>query len=174
MIIRNPVYIKEVRASNRSHRQISVFLIFNGLLAIAGLYVLGKIIRGMNQEDVVNYSMILQLYMILVTMECSMLFLVLPGLIAGIYFWWNSVCGYFDQHWRNVHLILLYCKCRDLFFCLGKSFPGIGDCFILIFIFCYRRNAVNQSAHANFGIGIRCCFGYGRTGHSMVSLFSSV
>ena len=83
MIIRNPVYIKEVRANNRSHRQISVFLIFNGLLAIVGLYVLGKIIRGMNQENVVNYSMILQLYMILVTMECSMLFLVLPGLTAG-------------------------------------------------------------------------------------------
>lgn len=83
MMIRNPVYVKEVRANNRSNRQISIFLIFNGLLACIGLYVLGKIIWGMNQEDAVNYATILQLYMILVTVECSMILLVLPGLTAG-------------------------------------------------------------------------------------------
>ncbi len=83
MTLRNPVYIKEIRTGNRSYRQVSVFLIFNGILAVVGLYVLGKMISGMRWNAAVDYSMVLQLYTILSILEFGMLQLILTSLAAG-------------------------------------------------------------------------------------------
>ena len=117
MIIRNPVYIKEIRVSNR------IFLIFNGLLAIMGLYVFGKIIRGMNQNDMVNYSMILELYRILVTMECGMILLILPGLTAG------SISG---ERERRTFDSMVGSMLSPLSIILGKLMSVMATVFILL------------------------------------------
>mgnify|MGYP005798351403 CR=1 FL=1 len=123
MIIRNPVYVKEVRVNNRSYRQTSVFLIFNGLLAAVGLYVLGKIIGGMNKESAVNYSMILQLYTIISTLECCMLLLIVPGLTAG------SISG---ERERQTFDSLVGTAMTPVSIILGKLMAVMGTVFLLL------------------------------------------
>lgn len=123
MIIRNPVYVKEVRVNNRSYRQIGVFLIFNGLLAVVGLYVLGKIIGGMNREAAVNYSMILQLYTIIIILECCLVLLIVPGLTAG------SISG---ERERQTFDSLMGTAMTPASIVLGKLMAVMGTVFLLL------------------------------------------
>lgn len=78
-MIRNPVYEKELRMTYRSIRIIAIIMIFNIILALVGISRLSYIINDMHFNGSAEYSAMLQLYILIATIEFLLLILIIPG-----------------------------------------------------------------------------------------------
>ncbi len=78
----NPVYEKEVRIIYRSIRVLALIIVFNIILALVGINRLSYIINNIHFNGSAEYSAMLQLYILITTIEFCLLVLIIPGQTA--------------------------------------------------------------------------------------------
>ena len=82
-MFRNPVYEKEIRSTYRSVRILAIIVIFNIILALVGISRLSYIVNDMHFNGSAEYSAMLQLYIMIATIEFLLLVLIIPGQTAA-------------------------------------------------------------------------------------------
>ncbi len=82
-MFRNPVYEKEIRSTYRSIRILAIIVIFNIILALVGISRLSYIVNDMHFNGSAEYSAMLQLYIMIATIEFLLLVLIIPGQTAA-------------------------------------------------------------------------------------------
>lgn len=81
-MFRNPVYEKEIRSAYRSVRILAIIVLFNVILALVGISRLSYIINDIHFNGSAEYSAMLQLYILIATIEFLLLVLIIPGQTA--------------------------------------------------------------------------------------------
>ena len=139
----NPIYAKDSLIANRSVRNIVIILFYNLILSIFGFaFLLGET-RETMASRVMNYSEMLNLYIIFSTVELGLLILVVPGLTAV------SVSGEREQ---NTLDMLLVSQMRPMRILLGKllsvlemvALMIISNCPVMIMTLAYGGIRVRE------------------------------
>ena len=81
--IKNAVIFKEVTLTMKHNKTILVITIFNALLALAGLVVVGAFALSAAAVSAISYTAILWIYIGFVAAECLIIAFVVPALTAG-------------------------------------------------------------------------------------------
>ena len=80
----NPIYLKEIKEGVRTKKLALILLLFNGLLALFGLFFFYVIFdAGSRYSGRINYSDILSIYSVIVAVEFALVLFTVPGLTAG-------------------------------------------------------------------------------------------
>lgn len=82
-MFKNPVYMKEVKSSSRSTRTIITILAFDAILAFAGLISISSVSSHATHSGSIDYSAMLELYILIATVEFILLLLIIPGLTSS-------------------------------------------------------------------------------------------
>ena len=139
----NPIYTKDSLIANRSVRNIVIILFYNLILSIFGFaFLLGET-REAWVSGSMNYSEMLNLYIIFSTVELALLLLVVPGLSAV------SISGEREQHTLDM---LLVSEMRPMRILLGKllsvlemvALMIISNCPVMIMTLAYGGIRVRE------------------------------
>ncbi len=75
--------MKEVKSSSRSTRTIITILAFDAILAFAGLISISSVSSHATHSGSIDYSAMLELYILIATVEFILLLLIIPGLTSS-------------------------------------------------------------------------------------------
>lgn len=125
MIRINPVYRKELKQTARMKKVVVLIVIFNSLLALFGLFSFFFTFKGANQlGKAVNYSDILNIYVIITGIEFVLILFITPGITAG------SIAGEREKQTLD---ILLSTTMTPYSIIRGKLFASINIMLMLSF-----------------------------------------
>ena len=80
----NPIYLKEIRIGVRTKKAAIILLLYNGLLALFGLFFFYVTFdAGSRYTGRINYSDILSIYVVIVAVEFALVLFTVPGLTSG-------------------------------------------------------------------------------------------
>ena len=80
----NPIYLKEIKIGVRNRRSVIILLLYNGLLALFGLFFFYVTFdAGSRYTGRINYSEILYIYAVIIAVEFALVLFTVPGLTAG-------------------------------------------------------------------------------------------
>ena len=80
----NPIYLKETRIEVRTRKTAIILLLYNGLLALFGLFFFYVTFdAGSRYSGRINYSDILIIYAVIVAVEFALVLFTVPGLTSG-------------------------------------------------------------------------------------------
>ena len=139
----NPIYAKDSLLANRSVRNIVIILFYNLILSIFGFaFLLGET-RIARQSGTMNYSEMLNLYIIFSTVELGLLIFLIPGLTA------ISISGEREQHTLD---LILVSEMRPMRILLGKlmsvlemvALMIISNCPVMIMTLAYGGIRVRE------------------------------
>ncbi|MBQ8639086.1 MAG: ABC transporter permease [Lachnospiraceae bacterium] len=79
---KNPVYEKELWSANRSAFFALAIMAYHAIMAVIALAVFSNMLSVIREQGQGNYSLMLQMYLILAMVECMLVICIIPG-IAG-------------------------------------------------------------------------------------------
>ena len=119
----NPVYLKESKTSSRTVKTAVIILLFNGVLAAVAFLNLYSMVESLRYTGEVQFSSMLELYMLIAEFEFAMLLLVMPALTSG------SISG---ERERQTLDLLLSTNMRPRQIIIGKLLSALEVASILI------------------------------------------
>ncbi len=116
----NPIYLKELRIAVRSKKAPIILLLYNGLLALFGLFFFYVTFdAGSRYTGRINYSDILSIYTMIVSVEFALVLFTVPGLTAG------SISGEREKQTLDILLTTTLTPMEIIMGKLGSSINAI-------------------------------------------------
>ncbi|MFQ9509823.1 MAG: ABC transporter permease [Lachnospiraceae bacterium] len=122
-MFKNPVYMKEVKSSSRSTRTIITILAFDAILAFAGLISISSVSSHATHSGSIDYSAMLELYILIATVEFILLLLIIPGLTS------STISG---EKEHQTFELLLSTRISPLSIVIGKLEASLTNILFLI------------------------------------------
>lgn len=122
-MLKNPVYMKEVKSSSRSIRTIVTILAFDAILAFAGLISISSVSNHATHSGSIDYSAMLELYILISSVEFILLLLIIPGITS------SAISG---EKERQTFELLLSTRISPINIVIGKLEACLTTIFLLI------------------------------------------